>query len=135
MEKKILVAYATHAGSTREIAEFIGKVLTEKGMEAEVQEMKSVKSAKEYGGIVLGAPMYIFHLLGDAHRFLKKYKKEIEKYTHSILLAWADHRKRGRLEKRAGTFRKGTCQIPLVSPGRERGLRRQAGFFQTGVSI
>jgi menaquinone-dependent protoporphyrinogen oxidase len=79
MEKKILVAYATHAGSTREIAEFIGKVLTEKGMVAEVQEMKSVKSAKEYGGIVLGAPMYIFHILGDAHRFLKKYKKEIEK--------------------------------------------------------
>jgi menaquinone-dependent protoporphyrinogen oxidase len=79
MEKKILVAYATHAGSTREIAEFIARALTERGMEMEIQEMKSVKSAKGFDAFVLGAPMYIFHILGDAHRFLKKYKNEIEK--------------------------------------------------------
>jgi len=77
MEKKILVAFATKSGSTREIAEFITKTLQEKGVNAELQEMKSVKSVSEYDAFILGAPMYMFHVISDAHAFIKKNKKSL----------------------------------------------------------
>jgi menaquinone-dependent protoporphyrinogen oxidase len=78
MKNKILVAYATKCGSTREIAEFMIKTLQEKGITADLGEMKMVKSVKDYSGLVLGAPMYMFRIIGDAHTFLKKQKKYIE---------------------------------------------------------
>jgi menaquinone-dependent protoporphyrinogen oxidase len=77
MSEKILVAYATKSGSTREIAEFISKTLEEKGVKAEFQEMKSVKSVSEYDAFILGAPMYMFHIISDAHAFIKKHKKSL----------------------------------------------------------
>ncbi len=54
MSGKILVAYATKCGSTREIAEFMVKTLQEKGVDADLSEMKTVKSVKDYNGLVLG---------------------------------------------------------------------------------
>jgi menaquinone-dependent protoporphyrinogen oxidase len=75
MEKKILVAFATKSGSTREIAEFITKTLQDKGVKAELKEMKTVKSVLEYDAFILGAPMYMFHIISDAHAFIKKNKK------------------------------------------------------------
>ncbi len=77
MEKKILVAFATKSGSTREIAEFITNTLQEKGVKAELKEMKSVKSVSEYDAFILGAPMYMFHIISDAHTFIKKIKKSL----------------------------------------------------------
>jgi menaquinone-dependent protoporphyrinogen oxidase len=78
MSEKILVAYATKCGSTREIAEFMVKTLQGKGIDADLGEMKTVKSVKDYDALVLGAPMYMFRIIGDAHAFLKKQKKYIE---------------------------------------------------------
>jgi menaquinone-dependent protoporphyrinogen oxidase len=79
MAKKVLVAYATKSGSTREVAEFITKILDEKGLDAEILEMKTIKDVTPYQAFVIGAPMYMFHIIGDAHTFLKKHKKYIEK--------------------------------------------------------
>ena len=78
MSQKILVAYATKCGSTREIAEFMTKTLQDEGIYADLGEMKNVKSVKEYNGLILGAPMYMFRIIGDAHTFLNKQKKYIE---------------------------------------------------------
>lgn len=78
MTQKILVAYATKCGSTREIAEFMIKVLQEKGLSADLGEMKNVKSVKGYDALILGAPMYMFRIIGDAHTFLKKQRKYIQ---------------------------------------------------------
>jgi menaquinone-dependent protoporphyrinogen oxidase len=79
MAKRVLVAYATKSGSTREIAELITKVLQEKGLETDIQEMKNVKSVSNYDAFVIGAPMYMFRFIGDLPKFIKKFRKEIEK--------------------------------------------------------
>ena len=42
MSNKILVAYASRAGSTAGVAEAIGKTLTESGVQVEVRPMASV---------------------------------------------------------------------------------------------
>lgn len=70
---KILVAYATHAGSTREVAEAIAAELRTHGLECDLQPARDVRSLDKYSAVVLGAPLYIFRLLGDAKKFLKRH--------------------------------------------------------------
>ncbi|MHC1784855.1 MAG: flavodoxin domain-containing protein [Anaerolineaceae bacterium] len=78
MEKKILVAYASVHGSTREIAEVIAKTLKHDGVSADIQPASKVTSLEGYDMVILGAPQYMFHLQKDALRFLKKFRKIIE---------------------------------------------------------
>ena len=43
MSRKILVTYASRAGSTAEVAEAIGKTLIDKGVQVDVLSMNNVK--------------------------------------------------------------------------------------------
>lgn len=82
MTAKVLVAYTTKAGSTQEIAQAIAARLREKGLEVEIQPMKKVSDLSGYTAVVLGAPLYMFHLLKDAPQFLSRNRKYlVEKPT------------------------------------------------------
>jgi len=82
MTAKVLVTFATKAGSTQEIAEAISTRLREKGLKVDIQPMKKVSDISGYSAIVLGAPMYMFHLIKDAPQFLSRFRKTlIEKPT------------------------------------------------------
>jgi menaquinone-dependent protoporphyrinogen oxidase len=63
---KILVAYATKAGSTAEVAEFIGKTLREQGADVDVRAAKDVKDVREYRAAVIGSGIYAGKWLPDA---------------------------------------------------------------------
>ncbi|MBI5957219.1 MAG: flavodoxin, partial [Chloroflexi bacterium] len=55
MSHKILVAYASRAGSTAGVAEAIGKTLSENGAQVEVRPMQDVKDLTPYGAVVAGS--------------------------------------------------------------------------------
>ncbi|MEV7007528.1 flavodoxin domain-containing protein [Streptosporangium sp. NPDC051022] len=55
---KVLVAYGSKRGSTREIAEWIGRVLTEEGLDAEVRPAAGVRDVDAYDAVVLGGAVY-----------------------------------------------------------------------------
>ncbi len=74
MPTKILVAYATRAGSTREVAEDIAQTLRAEGLEVDVRPARDVRSLEGVQAIVLGGPLYMFHLLADVHRFLARHQ-------------------------------------------------------------
>jgi len=76
MEKKILVAYATTHGSTKEIAERIAAVLKEKQLDIVLEEAKKIRTLDEYAAVVLGFPLYMFKMHGDGRRFLTRFRKE-----------------------------------------------------------
>jgi menaquinone-dependent protoporphyrinogen oxidase len=71
MEKQILVTYSSKHGATAEIAEKIGSVLKEAGVDAVVMPVKQVKDPAEYGAVVLGSAAYYGRWRGDAVKFLK----------------------------------------------------------------
>jgi menaquinone-dependent protoporphyrinogen oxidase len=75
---KILVAYATAAGSTGEIAELVGKTLRERGATVDVHPAKEMTDLSEYGAVVLGTGIRIGKPYSDAVTFLK---------THQALLS------------------------------------------------
>ncbi|HVN55874.1 MAG TPA: flavodoxin domain-containing protein [Anaerolineaceae bacterium] len=77
MDHKVLVAYASTHGSTQEIAEFVAAVLREQGLEAELLPARNVRSLDGYAAVVLGAPLYMFHLHKDAQRFLSRFQKAL----------------------------------------------------------
>jgi menaquinone-dependent protoporphyrinogen oxidase len=55
--KKILITYASRAGSTAEIAEAIGKTLSQGGTQVEILPMQDVKDLSVYGAVVAGSAM------------------------------------------------------------------------------
>jgi len=69
---KVLVAYASKTGSTKEIAEFIGEKLRQRGVQADVQEAGSVRTAQGYDAYVIGSAVYMFHWMKEAKEFISK---------------------------------------------------------------
>lgn len=55
--KKILVTYATMAGSTAEVALAIGEELIRRGKEVDVLPLPKISGLEAYSAVILGAPM------------------------------------------------------------------------------
>jgi len=72
MENKVLVAYASKYGATEQIAEKIGEVLCQAGLNAEVLSAEDVKDPIVYQAIVLGSAVYIGKWRKQASKFLKE---------------------------------------------------------------
>lgn len=77
MSSSILVGYATRYGSTQEAAEAIAATLREGGLVVGCEPMKKVRTLEGYGGIVLGAPLYMFRWHKDAKSFLSRHRQAL----------------------------------------------------------
>ena len=75
MSEKILVTYATKYGSTQGVAEAITEELRTKGHTVDLTPARDVKSLTGYTAVVLGSPLYINAILGDASKFLANNKE------------------------------------------------------------
>ena len=77
MRVKVLVAFASTHGSTREVAEVVAATLREQGLTVDLQPARDVRTLDGYGAVVLGAPLYMFHLHKDALRFLSRHQQAL----------------------------------------------------------
>jgi menaquinone-dependent protoporphyrinogen oxidase len=77
MDKQVLVAYATKHGATAEIAEKIGQVLRQAGLQADVLSVDHVKDLTPYNAIVLGSAVYIGQWRKEAATFLGANEKAL----------------------------------------------------------
>lgn len=73
----VLVAYATKYGTTRDVAEAIGKTLAERGIRIDVRPASEVRDLSDYSAVVLGSALYYFMLHRDAKRFLSHNRKAL----------------------------------------------------------
>ena len=75
--KKILVTYATMAGSTAEVARAVGEQLEKSGLQVDVLPLDDVQDLHSYDGVVVGAPM-IMGWHRAARRFLRRHRHDLQ---------------------------------------------------------
>jgi menaquinone-dependent protoporphyrinogen oxidase len=71
---KVLVAYASKHGSTREVAEAIAGALAERGYTVEVRSAHEVTSVEPYAAVVVGGALYTGRWHRDARVFLARHR-------------------------------------------------------------
>lgn len=77
MSNKVLVAYASKYGATKEIAEKIGQVLKEAGLAVDVLPVDKVAVLEPYQVVVLGSAVYIGGWRKPAAKFLRANEKTL----------------------------------------------------------
>lgn len=75
--RKILVAYGTRAGSTREVAEFIGNELCQQGLRVDVRNVEQVDAVSGYQGVVVGSAIRMGSWVSEAKNFITEHKAEL----------------------------------------------------------
>ena len=71
MTDKLLVTYASRTGSTVGVAEAIGKVLAERGMQVDICPMKDVEDLSPYRAVFAGSAIQGKQWLPEAMQFLQ----------------------------------------------------------------
>jgi menaquinone-dependent protoporphyrinogen oxidase len=82
---KILVAYATVAGSTAEVAQAVGEEIANSGYQVDVLPLTAVQDLAAYDGVVVGGPM-IMGWHRTALRFLRKNRRALERTPLAVFV-------------------------------------------------
>lgn len=83
--KRILVTYATMAGSTAEVAQAVAEEIARSEVQVDILPLGEVKSLAGYDGVVLGGPM----LMGwhrQALGFLKKHRQALQQIPLAVFV-------------------------------------------------
>jgi menaquinone-dependent protoporphyrinogen oxidase len=74
---RVLITAASKHGATEEIAERIGAVLAEHGVEVDVKRLQEVRGLGGYQAVVLGSGIYLGRWLKEARRFVEVHAAEL----------------------------------------------------------
>ncbi|MFP4344412.1 MAG: flavodoxin domain-containing protein [Anaerolineales bacterium] len=74
MSNKVLVTYATRAGSTAEIAATIGESLGERGFTVDVKPIKEAPDPSGYDSVLIGSPIRMGKWLPEAVKFVEAHQ-------------------------------------------------------------
>jgi menaquinone-dependent protoporphyrinogen oxidase len=86
MKDKILVTYASQAGSTMGVAEAIGKTLAESGAAVDVRAMQEVNDLAPYRAVVAGSAIHGGKWLPEAMRFLQANRAELSRLPFAAFM-------------------------------------------------
>jgi menaquinone-dependent protoporphyrinogen oxidase len=79
MEEKVLVAYASKYGSTKEVAEAVAAVFRGSGLAVDLQPMRKAHDLEPYRTVILGAPLYIGRWHAEMRRFLSRHREALSR--------------------------------------------------------
>jgi menaquinone-dependent protoporphyrinogen oxidase len=115
---KVLVTYASRAGSTGEVAEAIGEVLCDGGAAVDVRLAKGVSDVSPYRAVVVGSAIRTSAWLPEAVEFVKAHREALSRVPvayFTVCLAMKDDTEENR--RRAAAFLDPVReQVPQVQP-------------------
>jgi menaquinone-dependent protoporphyrinogen oxidase len=77
MEGKVLVAYGSKYGATEGIAQKIGEVLQQEGLQVELLSAKQVADVSHYKAVVVGSAAYMFRWRKEVADLLTRNEKQL----------------------------------------------------------
>jgi len=116
MSASVLVAYATRYGSTQEVAEAVASTLRERGLEVDFQPMQDVRTLDQYGAVVLGAPLYMFHWHKDALNFLARHRAALTARPVAIFALGPFHAEEKEYQEVRRQLDKELAKFPWLTP-------------------
>jgi len=84
MDKKILITYATKAGSTVEIAAVIGETLSKRGFQVDVKPVSENPTLDGYQAVLMGSAIRMGSWLPEAVEFVRKNQAALQQLPTSI---------------------------------------------------
>ena len=92
---KVLIAYGSRFGSTEEISSEMSKVLTDKGIETSMIDLREVKSKdwpspETFDGIIVGSGIRVSRWTKEPKQFLKKNKDKLINKNLGLFVSCAD---------------------------------------------
>jgi menaquinone-dependent protoporphyrinogen oxidase len=82
---RVLVAYASKMGSTKEIAEVIGQELEASGLQVVVATCADNPSPADFDGVIIGSAIYTRRWLKTATRYLKRHAAQLDPHRTWLL--------------------------------------------------
>jgi menaquinone-dependent protoporphyrinogen oxidase len=77
VDNRVLVAYASKAGSSAEVAGVIGKRLGDRGAAVDVRRARNVRSLDGYGAVIVGSAIRAGQWLSEASGFVKTHREAL----------------------------------------------------------
>ncbi|MHA2246876.1 MAG: flavodoxin domain-containing protein [Candidatus Hodarchaeales archaeon] len=92
---KVLIAYGSRFGSTEEISSEMSKILTDKGIETSLINLREVKSKdwpspETFDGIIIGSGIRVSRWTKEPKQFLKKNKDKLINKNLGLFVSCAD---------------------------------------------
>ena len=84
MSKKILITYATKAGSTVEIAAFIGETLSKRGFAVDIKPVSEKPALDGYQAVLMGSAIRMGSWLPEAVDFVRQNQAALNQLPTSI---------------------------------------------------
>ena len=136
--KRILVAYASAAGSTGGVAETIGKTLADTGAVVDVHRVQSVKTLDGYDAVVLGSAIHGGKWLPEAVEFLQANRTRLNQAPTAFFLVGLMANKKSESDQRlVGQFLEAErALVKPVAEGRFVGamfIKNYPGFTGLGM--
>ena len=82
--KRVLIVYSTRAGSTAEVAEKIGGIISQRGLAVDVMTLSEVKYLSSYGTVILGSAIRVGNVLPEVTKFIEKHRETLAQKVFSM---------------------------------------------------
>jgi menaquinone-dependent protoporphyrinogen oxidase len=82
---RVLVTYASMAGSTAEVAKVVGEELAQSGFQVDVLPLSDARDLERYAAVVVGGPMIMGWHRG-ALRFLKRHREDFRRIPLAVFV-------------------------------------------------
>jgi menaquinone-dependent protoporphyrinogen oxidase len=113
---RVLVAYASKHGSTREVAERVAEVMRGAGLDVDVMAAADVGLLRGYDTVVLGGALYTGRLHKDARRFLARHREALSVRSVAVFAMGPKSLEPSEVSGSRGQLDRALAKTPEIEP-------------------